>query len=374
VTSHCSSEKPKHDWTRKQLYEYARLHKVPGVRSKLKRDELLELLEVPELMEQEEETKELDDMELPAQEVHEFEFDIKFVHDESIGRAKDTGKTYWVEKNRNSTLLPKSDGAGLMVSAFASPHVGWLQYSDASWAEAIQQHPEWVAKEDKYRYSWHVFEYGKHRQGYWKTPNMIRQSDHVINMLRVMHPKARGIFFFDVSSNHAAKSRDALNAARMNVNEGGAQPLMREGWFIKNGERVTQKMHQDGVAKGLKKVLEERGLLKEGMLKADMIKVLEQQPDFKEQKPMLQEWIERRGHVCIFFPKFHPELSFIEMVWSSWKRLLRRRCDYTMEGLRKNVVQCREGHSGYTAAAAIKEYRSHRRVSANVDLQALQHS
>jgi len=176
-----------------------------------------------------------------------------------------------------------------------------------------------------------------------------------------------------------------------------AQPLMREGWFIKNGERVTQKMHQDGVAKGLKKVLEERGLLKEGMLKADMIKVLEQQPDFKEQKPMLQEWIERRGHVCIFFPKFHPELSFIEMVWSSWKRLLRRRCDYTMEGLRKNVVQClkaigvqemraferhcqryvqayREGHSGYTAAAAIKEYRSHRRVSANVDLQALQHS
>ena len=49
----------------------------------------------------------------------------------------------------------------------------------------------------------------------------------------------------------------------MNVYPGGKQPLMRSGWYVKNGFRFTQHMvFQDGtkkgMAKGLKAVCEER--------------------------------------------------------------------------------------------------------------------
>jgi hypothetical protein len=91
----------------------------------------------------------------------------------------------------------------------------------------------------------------------------------------------------------------------MNVNEAGKQPVMRDGYYTKNGNRHEQQMHVDGVPKGLKRVLQERGLFNTGMKQEDMVAVLSAQADFKEQKPFVQEWIERRGHVCIFWPHFH---------------------------------------------------------------------
>ena len=54
----------------------------------------------------------------------------------------------------------------------------------------------------------------------------------------------------------------------MNVNPGGKQALMRDGWFIHNGSKVTQSMvypanhpTNPNAAKGINAVLEERGLL-----------------------------------------------------------------------------------------------------------------
>lgn len=48
----------------------------------------------------------------------------------------------------------------------------------------------------------------------------------------------------------------------MGKNPGGAQPLMRDtSWIDKDGKRREQKLVDDqGVAKGLKLVLQERGL------------------------------------------------------------------------------------------------------------------
>jgi transposase len=37
----------------------------------------------------------------------------------------------------------------------------------------------------------------------------------------------------------------------------------------------------------------------------------------------LQVLIEKRGHICLFLPKFHCELNPIEMVWAQIKR---RKC------------------------------------------------
>ncbi|KAH7925369.1 hypothetical protein BV22DRAFT_1011364 [Leucogyrophana mollusca] len=46
-----------------------------------------------------------------------------------------------------------------------------------------------------------------------------------------------------------------------------------------------------------------------------MYRVLSLQDDFAHEKPMIQHLLERRGHVCLFLPKFHCELNPIEMVW-----------------------------------------------------------
>ena len=39
-----------------------------------------------------------------------------------------------------------------------------------------------------------------------------------------------------------------------------------------------------------------------------------------------------RGHYCIFLPKYHPELNFIERYWSRVKWYARQKCDQTIKG------------------------------------------
>ena len=51
-------------------------------------------------------------------------------------------------------------------------------------------------------------------------------------------------------------------------------------------------------------------------------KVISLQDDFTNEKPLLQSYIEGRGHVCLFLPKFHCELNPIEMVWGYGKYCL----------------------------------------------------
>ncbi|KAF8240870.1 hypothetical protein L208DRAFT_1495751 [Tricholoma matsutake] len=47
---------------------------------------------------------------------------------------------------------------------------------------------------------------------------------------------------------------------------------------------------------------------------------MEHQPDFQEQKSLVQEVIEDAGHLCIVLPKFHCELNFIEFFWGAVKQ------------------------------------------------------
>jgi hypothetical protein len=68
----------------------------------------------------------------------------------------------------------------------------------------------------------------------------------------------------------------------------------------------------------------------------------ELQPDFKEQKSLVQEVIEAAGHLCIFLPKFHCELNFIEFFWGVVKKYLRDNCDYTFATLKENMPKAQE--------------------------------
>jgi hypothetical protein len=44
-------------------------------------------------------------------------------------------------------------------------------------------------------------------------------------------------------------------------------------------------------------------------------RVLLLQDDFVNEKPLLQHYLEGRGHICLFLPKFHCKLNPIEMLW-----------------------------------------------------------
>ena len=92
------------------------------------------------------------------------------------------------------------------------------------------------------------------------------------------------------------------------------------------------------------------------------------------------------GHICLYLPKFHCELNPIEQCWCHGKKHTRSHCNGSIVRLRKIVPESldgitldtiarffsksgdyetafREGHSCDTVDKAIKQYKSHRRVS-----------
>ncbi|OAX32176.1 hypothetical protein K503DRAFT_870286 [Rhizopogon vinicolor AM-OR11-026] len=81
----------------------------------------------------------------------------------------------------------------------------------------------------------------------------------------------------------------------------------------------------DGRPKGLQQVLEERGFDVHNLrakctpvcpwesTNCCMARLLSQQEDFMNQPSMLETFIKKTGHECIFLPKFHCELNPIEM-------------------------------------------------------------
>ena len=91
--------------------------------------------------------------------------------------------------------------------------------------------------------------------------------------------------------------------------------------------------------KGSKAVLQKCGLWRAGLLtkckkdKSTGAKctsndycawcILQNQPDFTEHKSLIQENIESMGHYCLFLPKYHCELNFIEQCWSYAKQIYR---------------------------------------------------
>ena len=92
-----------------------------------------------------------------------------------------------------------------------------------------------------------------------------------------------------------------------------------------------------GVPKGVRVVLEERGINTRTLVAEQMKEILAQHDDFKNEKSRVEHFLESKGHTVIFLPKFHPELNPIERVWAQAKRYTKAYCKYNLPSLRKNI-------------------------------------
>jgi transposase len=63
-------------------------------------------------------------------------------------------------------------------------------------------------------------------------------------------------------------------------------------------------------------------------MKCCAVRVISNEPDFKEQKEWLVEEVEKNGYTVIFYPKYHCEFNFIEMIWDWLKSYHRRTSTY----------------------------------------------
>ena len=125
-------------------------------------------------------------------------------------------------------------------------------------------------------------------------------------------------WFFDHSSGHTAFADNALNANKMNVHPGGAQPKMRDTIW---GGRVQKMVSLNGIPKGMKKVLIERGVNVTKMKAEEMREVLREMPDFKYEKTKVETLQQENDFKGYFIPKFHCELNPIERIWGKVKNM-----------------------------------------------------
>ena len=221
----------------------------------------------------------------------------------------------------------------------------------------------------------------------------------------------------------------------MNLGPGGKQPLMRNTTLGVGGIQymVFQQGDKDldtgipipdnliGQAKGMKRVLQERGLWrpelkrqctkptgkskdpgksKEGSESKTLdacapggnccaLRIMEDQPDFLNEESLLEKVIKDAGHEVIFYPKFHCELNFIESYWAAVKRYTRENCTYSFSDLEKTletaldsvslitirrfanksmrwIISYHQGLSEEEKALTMKQYTSHRRDYSNL--------
>ncbi|KAJ3739808.1 hypothetical protein DFH05DRAFT_1537831 [Lentinula detonsa] len=139
--------------------------------------------------------------------------------DEMTAQTNDGPKYSWVYKGEQP-LLKKGVGRGLHQSNVICSTVGWLE-------EASQ-----------------TLEYGKNYEGYWNGELFVKQlKEKIIPVFERIHgPGYQAVIIVDNSQGHGAYSADALRTANMNFKPGGKQARMRDGWFLKDGQRITQSM------------------------------------------------------------------------------------------------------------------------------------
>ena len=292
-------------------------------------------------------------------------------HDESTFRAcfrvNDKEKWQWSDGSAQcSAASKKSEGAAYMVSGWlvgAKPgHLsgkdrvidlqhnvkrvsvapGILQYKDME--ELDQWDPTTVPE--------HLdvgLEVGKNKEGYWGSGPFQKQVQLFLLAFEDMFPpeKYAAVLVLDHSSGHRAKAPGARNVQNMNVKAGGKQSTIRDGWYIKDGNQVIQKIGK----RGMRAVLEERKLVdpQEKMNADALAELLSAQPDFMEERPEVEIDVRNRGHFVMWNPKFHAELNPIELKWAYMKAFTRKHTKESMAATKRGVSDALKEYKWSTA-------------------------
>ncbi len=256
---------------------------------------------------------------------------VIFFHDESTFQSNDDQSTFWGEKG-TTVMRPKNKGAGIMVSDFIDEKNGYLRFTQEEYDLAKQSDPNiWMEARA-------FLEYGENREGYWNSEKFMNQIKMAVKIAEAKYPKCdnwRHVWIFDHSSCHSAMPDDALDVSKMNVNPGGKQRIMRDGFWDGKVQRMNYAI---GIPKGLRVILEERGINTQGMNGNQMREILGEHEDFKNEKSLIERFlVEEKKHIVYFLPKFHPELNPIERVWAQSKKYARAHCKYSLPSLRRTI-------------------------------------
>ena len=219
---------------------------------------------------------------------------IRVYHDESTFYANANQSQYWSD-SESQILRQKSLGSSIMVSDFVDEVSGYL-----------------CCGEDKAR-----LQLEPQKDGYFNNVMFMKQVERMLSLFERKYPNSQGLFIFDNAPSHRKFPENGLNADRMNVNPGGKQPAMRSTVWDGAPQEMTL---PDGTPKGLRIVLEERGVNTCGMNAKKMREILATHEDFSSQKTILEELVESQSHICLFLPRFHCELNPIERVWCHSKK------------------------------------------------------
>jgi hypothetical protein len=188
------------------------------------------------------------------------------------------------------------------------------------------------------------FKAGKNRDGYFTSADLARQVSHAIDIFEKRFPYCQALFAFDNAPSHQKRAPDALSANKMPLNPKFWEPfpgIQMRDVTLPNGTPQSLYFPNDhpraGQFKGMRQILIERGKwpgrdpltnkeplaqCKEKCLEGAVCcarRILYMEPDFIAQKSLIEELINSRGHLAIFYPKYHCELNFIEMVWGAAK-------------------------------------------------------
>ena len=234
---------------------------------------------------------------------------VVIFHDESTFQSNEDQNWQWGLKG-SKTMKPKGRDAGIMVSDFVDEHNGFLALTDEEYEQAKQTNLSVK------NYARQFLEYGESKEGYWTRDKCIGQIERAVEIAEIRYPKTQGwryVWVFDHSSCHAAMADDALDASKMNVNPGSKQRVM---WDTVWQGRVQTMNYALGVPKGMRVILQERGVNTSRMVGDQMGEILAEMDDFKNGKSLIEHYLTERGHIPVFLPKFHPELNPIERVWA----------------------------------------------------------
>ena len=236
---------------------------------------------------------------------------IRIVHDESTFFSNADQTRFWND-GESQVLRQKSLGSSIMVSDFIVEGHGYLR-DDNDEARLYLEHQ---------------------RDGYFNSEMFIKQVGLALEIFDRRFPDVTGIFLFDNAPSHKKYPPDALNPSNMNVYPGGKQAIMRTTvWEGRQQEMVLP----DGRAKGMKIVLQERGVDVKGLNAEKMRERLNQFDDFASQVTILEELVRSKGHVCLYLPKYHCELNPIERNWCHAKRVSRQYVNGSIVRLRQVV-------------------------------------